>query len=290
VRTKHEPMLSFDRSSPVLTYWLAHCEGFRVRMHGGRRGYVEAVAFESPDHPRLLVLRMGLLRRKRMLSVELVEGVVPAKNLLLVARPEGPVRRLATAGAVRTRRFVSTATPTVARALVVAGRESAAALQRVLLFLAAVALAAGRGSRRLGRAGGTFLGWAAPFVRRGAISTAWTFRLAAINGAALVRRGAARAAIAARAGGRRTRAGLVAVRRSVAPRARAGAGGAVRAATHVNQRLEGPLLRLHERFASTDGREDGAGPGPLLPRSFRPPARSARRRGSPTPSTIRRSS
>jgi hypothetical protein len=290
VRAKHEPVLSFDRSSPVLAYWLAHCEGFGVRMPGGRRGYVEAVAFHSPDQPRVLALRMGLLQRRRLVPVELVEGVVPAKRLLLVGRPQTRARRIAAAGGLHARRFVTTAPPTVARVLVVVGREGAAALQRLLLFLAAVALALGRGAGRVGRAGGSVLAWAAPFVRRGAISTAWTFRLAAINGAALIRRGTARAALAARAGGRRTREGIARFREAAAPRARAGAGQAVRAAESVNTRLEGPLLRLHERFASANGHADGKGPGPLLPRSFKPPARSGHRRDSPTPSRIRRSS
>lgn len=290
VEAKHEPVLSFDRSSPVLAYWLAHCEGFHVRMPGGRRGYVEAVAFQSPDHPRALAVRVGFLRRKRFVPIELVEGVVPAKRLLLLSPPPSRARIAAAAGGARARRIATTAPPALARALTLAGREGAAAFQRLLLFFSAVALATARGARRVGEAGGWTLEWAAPFVRRGALSTAWTFRLAAANGAALIREGAARAALAARAGGRRTGAGLTRLREDAAPRARAGAGQAVRAAESVNTRLERPLLRLHERLAPPNGHADSAAPGPLLPRSFRPRARSERRRDSPTPSTIRRSS
>lgn len=84
VRPQVQP--TFGRGSPVLDYWLAHSEGFRVR---GRRGsaVVETV-FVSP-HGRVTALevRGRLVRRRRVIPAASVQEVVPAERLLVATRP-----------------------------------------------------------------------------------------------------------------------------------------------------------------------------------------------------------
>ena len=58
------------------TYWLAHCEGFRVDGIGGRIGIVEEV--RDADGEPLLAVRAGLLgRRVLLVPADAVFEIVP---------------------------------------------------------------------------------------------------------------------------------------------------------------------------------------------------------------------
>ena len=76
------PVVSFDRSSPVYAYWLANCEGFRVRA-GGRRGVVEEVELGATGHVARLVVGFGLGRRS-VVTPDVVESVIPAKEVIVL--------------------------------------------------------------------------------------------------------------------------------------------------------------------------------------------------------------
>ena len=89
--TVDAPARSFDRTSPVHAYWLAHCEGFAVRA-GRREGVVEEVELDiAQERAAALVVRYGPLRRSRLLPDE-VDVVVPDEELLLVPAEESPPR------------------------------------------------------------------------------------------------------------------------------------------------------------------------------------------------------
>ena len=73
----------FGRTSPVLRYWLAHSEGFRVS--GGAKGVVaELVRNGDPHEPVALVVRRR--RRTRTIDSATVVAVFPEKKLLLVEK------------------------------------------------------------------------------------------------------------------------------------------------------------------------------------------------------------
>src|SRR5919197_3327712 len=74
----------FDGSGPVARYWLTRCEGFKVR--GGVRGRVVGlIRDESPYLTSRLVVR-SRVRRRRVLRVDRVALVDPAKRTILIAR------------------------------------------------------------------------------------------------------------------------------------------------------------------------------------------------------------
>lgn len=76
----------FDRSSSVGRYWLAQCEGFRVKGPGQMRGTVErVVGTVDPQCPEALVVR-GIWRR-RSIGVDEVNAVIPAARLIVVDAP-----------------------------------------------------------------------------------------------------------------------------------------------------------------------------------------------------------
>jgi hypothetical protein len=89
------PVVSFDRSSPVHAYWLANCEGFRVRA-GGRHGVVEEVELGPGGRVSHLVIGFGLGRRT-VVPPSVVDTVVPAEEVLVlhVAEREPAPPRLA---------------------------------------------------------------------------------------------------------------------------------------------------------------------------------------------------
>ena len=71
----------FDRSSPVARYWLAQCEGFRVK--GPLNGTVEKVVGSADEQSaETLVVRTGW--RRRSIPVDAVDAVVPAARLIVV--------------------------------------------------------------------------------------------------------------------------------------------------------------------------------------------------------------
>ena len=104
----------FDKSSPVARYWLAQCEGFRVK--GPLKGTVEQVvgSGDLQDADELIV---RTARGRRRVSVESVEVVVPAARLIVVdGRPEPTAAELRTrAVAQASSRATRSATATVAR-------------------------------------------------------------------------------------------------------------------------------------------------------------------------------
>lgn len=94
----------FDRSSPVARYWLAQCEGFRVK--GPLSGTVEKVV-GSVDEQSAESLVVRTAWRRHSIPVEAVDAVVPAARLIVVDDPSdepatGPsherTRALAAAG------------------------------------------------------------------------------------------------------------------------------------------------------------------------------------------------
>jgi hypothetical protein len=74
----------FDRS-----YWLTHCEGFRVDFPGGAHGYVEEVRHASdPDRAALLTVRMGALgRRALIVPVDEIAFLVPRAERIWLKSP-----------------------------------------------------------------------------------------------------------------------------------------------------------------------------------------------------------
>jgi len=95
VRLDVVPARSFDGSSRVSTYWLANCEGFRVRSRRRRGRVVDVVVDASTGRPEFLVVRFGLLRRR--VAVGDVGTVVPAEALLVVTPRERRSPRVAPA-------------------------------------------------------------------------------------------------------------------------------------------------------------------------------------------------
>src|SRR3954454_12204969 len=73
----------FEGSGPVARYWLANCAGFAVR--GGVQGTVEELLRDAdPFVTSRLVVRRG--RRRTVVPVEAVAGVIPAERTVLVRR------------------------------------------------------------------------------------------------------------------------------------------------------------------------------------------------------------
>lgn len=76
----------FDRSSPVARYWLAQCEGFRVKgpLNGTVEKVVGAVDEQSAES---LVVRTAW--RRHNIPVAAVDAVVPAARLIVVDEDSG---------------------------------------------------------------------------------------------------------------------------------------------------------------------------------------------------------
>lgn len=135
----------FDRSSPVARYWLAQCEGFRVK--GPLNGTVEKVVGSVDEqNAESLVVRTGW--RRCNIPVDAVDAVVPAARLIVVEdgaeETEAPLhqRTRAVAGASShaagaVAATVASKTPPVARFL----RDAALTLA---LFVAATFVAVAR--------------------------------------------------------------------------------------------------------------------------------------------------
>jgi hypothetical protein len=78
---KPQTARTFERTSPVARYWLAQCEGFRV--NGAVKGTVEQVV-AAPDLQNAQQLVVRTRGRRRHVSVDTVEAVVPAERLIVV--------------------------------------------------------------------------------------------------------------------------------------------------------------------------------------------------------------
>jgi hypothetical protein len=173
----------FARGSNVLDYWLAHAEGFRLERRGLRRRWVEAVVFEpAAGRARALIVRRGMIRRRRLVPVEAIAGVDPSAEVLLLDRnlsarltrvrpaAEGMLTASATAG-----RGIGRGSVLLASAAV-AGSGAAAAWSRPRL--AAAALASARSTRtaagRLRRGAAWLRPWIAAYAQTAAIAAvAW---------------------------------------------------------------------------------------------------------------------
>lgn len=115
----------FEGSSSVGRYWLAQCEGFRVKGPGQMRGTVERVVGSvDPQCPEALVVRS--LWRSRSIGVGDVSAVIPASRLLVV---DVPAQRAA---------VVSTAAGKAGSAARVAGPVARDAASLALVAIAAV--------------------------------------------------------------------------------------------------------------------------------------------------------
>ncbi|HET7043712.1 MAG TPA: hypothetical protein VFI37_02580 [Gaiellaceae bacterium] len=82
------PTSIFGRHSPVLAYWLAHSEGFRVESPSGC-GVVERVFSEPGEHRVTALAVRGRLpaRRRQILPVHVFRAVDPAERVLVAERP-----------------------------------------------------------------------------------------------------------------------------------------------------------------------------------------------------------
>lgn len=74
--------MPFDR-----TYWVSHCEGFRVDTGAGRLGVVEEVLDADTDEP-VLAVRAGMLgRRVLLVPARAIDFVVPRAERLWLTSP-----------------------------------------------------------------------------------------------------------------------------------------------------------------------------------------------------------
>jgi hypothetical protein len=161
-------VVSFDRSSPVLAYWLPRCEGFRVRA-GGRRGVVREVQLSPTGEAARLVVAFGL-GRKTVVAARDVHAVVPAEEVLVVGspppRPQRAAKQQAAAGPRRPSR-VATGARTTARATA----RAAGRLGRSVGVAAAVSARSARRASAVGARAGweeTVRAWRAGGRRRAA--------------------------------------------------------------------------------------------------------------------------
>lgn len=136
----------FNRSSPVARYWLAHCEGFRVR--GPLKGTVEQVV-AGPDLETAQALVVRTRRRRRNIAVEAVDVVVPASREIVVDAEQvqqngtSAGSRAVSAAAATTARVTPRAARSlvdVVKALALVVAIGAATLARVAVAFAAYAV------------------------------------------------------------------------------------------------------------------------------------------------------
>ena len=139
---------SFERTSPVSRYWLAHCEGFVVRCGSHVLGAVAEVGGPDPlGGAEYLVLdrRPRLRREPTLVSTERVTAVVPATRTLVV-EPAPPVARVRAEKMMRSSAdAVRGGTPVVLSNVRSAARLAAAALGIVLFTVLLLVLLAGSG-------------------------------------------------------------------------------------------------------------------------------------------------
>lgn len=157
------PVASFDRSSPVLAYWLANCEGFRVRRDG-KTGVVKAVELGPGGRVEELVVGFGLGRRIAI-PPEAVEAVVPAREVLVLEKqPSDPPRppRLAPAA----RRSADVARSGIGAGGHAAKRTGASAGRAAVVVSIAAARAGSKTAVATKRESGRFVAWLGPQAYR----------------------------------------------------------------------------------------------------------------------------
>jgi hypothetical protein len=194
----HTPV--FSRGSTVLDYWLAHAEGLTVQPSGAR--VEEVVATPPVGRPETLIVRSRMMRRRKEIPADSIAAVDPSSgHLLLDATAAGaPLRiprpspeqlagarvtaarggRMAQAGAVSAARLTEAGSrsalswlrPRVVRASHATGRQTQLAVAR-----------SAAGAR-----------WLAPRISIAARTTCAIAMRFALATAAILARGAARAA------------------------------------------------------------------------------------------------
>ncbi len=129
----------FDRSSAVARYWLANCEGFRVR--GPLKGTVEQVV-GAPDLQSARALVVRSRGRRRKIPVEAVDVVVPATREIVV--DAGQVAPARASAREQSRAVVTAAAATTARVTPRAARSLADLLKAVGVLVAIGAVTVAR--------------------------------------------------------------------------------------------------------------------------------------------------
>ena len=160
--TESAPVASFDRSSPVLAYWLANCEGFRVRRDG-RTGVVKAVELGPGGRVEELVVGFGLGRRMTI-PPEAVEAVVPAREVLVLEQSDESQRPARLAPAAR--RSADAARTGLGAGGHAAKRTGASAGRAAVVVSLAAARAGSRTAVATRRESGRFLTWLGPRADR----------------------------------------------------------------------------------------------------------------------------
>lgn len=125
----------FDRSSAVARYWLAHCEGFRVR--GPLKGTVEEVV-GAPDLQSAKTLVVRTRGRRRDIPVEAVDVVVPAAREIVVDSDQ--VEPRAAAAREHSRVLVSSGSRAVTAAAATTARVTPRAARSLAEVLKALAV------------------------------------------------------------------------------------------------------------------------------------------------------
>jgi hypothetical protein len=147
----------FEKSSPVARYWLAQCEGFRVR--GPLKGTVEQVvgSGDLQDADELIV---RTARGRRRVRVESVDVVVPAARLIVVdGRPApSPTAERTRALARASSRAMQSATATVARTAPRVARVVARAVRTLAMLVVGGLLTLGYVLLLVGSAASRFVG------------------------------------------------------------------------------------------------------------------------------------
>lgn len=136
----------FDGSSAVARYWLAHCEGFRVR--GPLKGTVEQVV-GSPDLQSVQALVVRTRGRRRKIPVEAIDVVVPAEREIVVEAKQvvqaaSPTRERSRALVSSGSRAVAAASATTAHVTRRAARSFTDVLKAVALLVAVGAVTVAR--------------------------------------------------------------------------------------------------------------------------------------------------
>ncbi len=147
----------FDKSSPVARYWLAQCEGFRVK--GPLKGTVEQVVGSGDLHEAdELIVRTA--RGRRSVLVESVQAVVPASRLIVVdGRPEPTLAALRTRAVVQAgSRATRSASATVARMSPEVARHGAGAARTLAMLVLGGLLTLGYALLVVGGAASRFVG------------------------------------------------------------------------------------------------------------------------------------
>jgi hypothetical protein len=136
----------FDGSSAVARYWLAHCEGFRVR--GSLKGTVEQVV-GSPDLQSVQALVVRTRGRRRKIPVQAIDVVVPAEREIVVEAEQ--VVQSASLAREHSRALVSSGSRAVTAATATMARVTGRAALSLADVLKAVALLVAVGAVTIAR-------------------------------------------------------------------------------------------------------------------------------------------